>query len=166
MEDNCDQTSHTYLGLTNQFEDGYFRSGLKEFGAIYANRLSYEEVLVERTSGEKQLSDQSIQNTVVEKALEVSKQVQSDALSVLENETLELPEINKEVDIYDVDTVFIFVDGIGVKKQSESRVSTKKTRAESDTENAGSRVVNSNVVLLEKKAGDFEYITSAIDNEG
>lgn len=165
LEDNCDQTSHTYLGLTNQFEDGYFRSGLKEFGAIYANRLSYEEVLVERTSGEKQLSDQSIQNTVVEKALEVSKQVESDALSVLENETLELPEINKEVDIYDVDTVLIFVDGIGVKKQSESRVSTKKTRAESDTENAGSRV-NSNVVLLEKKAGDFEYITSAIDNEG
>jgi primase-polymerase (primpol)-like protein len=33
LEDNCDQTSHTYLGLTKQFEDGYFRSGLKEFSA-------------------------------------------------------------------------------------------------------------------------------------
>ena len=33
LEDNCDQTSHTYLGLTNQFEDGYSSEGLKEFSA-------------------------------------------------------------------------------------------------------------------------------------
>jgi hypothetical protein len=161
----------TYLGLTNQFEDGFTSDGLKEFSTYYANRLSYEETgeLVERTSGEKQLSDQSIQTTVVDKALEVSKQVESEALSVLEDDILELPEINKEVDIYDIDTkeVLILVDGIGVKKQSESRVSSKKASVdnESDTENAGS-FVSSNIVLLEKKAGDFEYITSAIDNEG
>ena len=71
LENNCDQTSHTYLGQTNQFEDGYIRCGLKELSTYYANRLSYEEVeeLVERTTGEKQLSDQSVQNTVVNKAL-------------------------------------------------------------------------------------------------
>jgi hypothetical protein len=28
---HCDQTSHTYLGLTNQFEDKYTSDGLKEF---------------------------------------------------------------------------------------------------------------------------------------
>jgi len=85
LENNCDQTSHTYLGLTNQFEDGHTSEGLKELSTYYANRLSYEEVeeLSERTTGEKQLSDQSIQNTVVDKALEVSKQVESEALSVL-----------------------------------------------------------------------------------
>ena len=85
LENNCDQTSHTYLGLTNQFEDGHASEGLKELSTYYANRLSYEEVeeLSERTTGEKQLSDQSIQNTVVDKALEVSKQVESEALSVL-----------------------------------------------------------------------------------
>jgi len=92
LENNCDQTSHTYLGLTNQLEDGHFRSGLKELSTYYANRLSYEEVekLVERTTGEKQLSDQSIQNTVIDKALEISKQFESEALSVLEDDTLAL----------------------------------------------------------------------------
>jgi len=171
LENNCDQTSHTYLGLTNQFEEGYSSTGLKEFSTYYANRLSYEEVeeLVERTTGEKQYRSQSIQNTVVDKALEVSEQVESEALAILEDDTLGLPEINKEVDIYDIDTkeVLIFVDGIQVKKQSESRVSNKKAsvETESDTENTGSRV-NSYIVLLEKKTGCFEYITSAIDTEG
>ena len=153
---HCDQTSHTYLGLTNQFEDGHVSDGLKEFSTYYANRLSYEEVeeLSERTSGKKQYRSQSIQHTVVDKALEVSKPVNSEALSVLEDDTLCLPEINQEVDVYDaeMEEVLILVDGIGVKKQSESRVSSKSVivEAEDDTESAGSRV-NSNVVLLEKK---------------
>ena len=165
--------------MTNQFEEGYSSESLKEFSAYYANRLSYEETeeLSERTSGEKQLSDQSIQNTVVGKALEVSKQVESEALLVLEDETLGLPEINKAVDIYDVDTkeVLIFVDGIQVKKQSESRVSKKiaavevtATEATIDTENEPKKTVrvNTNIVLVEKKAGGFEHITSAIDKNG
>jgi hypothetical protein len=157
--------------LTNQLEDGHTSDGLKELSAYYANRLSYEEVeeLVERTTGEKQLSDQSIQNTVVDKALEVSKQARTEALSVLEDDTLALPEIDQEVDLYDAQAkeVLIFVDGIGVKKQSESRVSSKSAIAETedDTENASSRV-NSNIVLLETKTEGFEYITSAIDKEG
>ena len=121
MENNCDQTSHTYLGLTNQFEDGHTSEGLKEFSTYYANRLSYEEVeeLVERNTGEKQLSDQSVQNTVVNKALEVSKQIASEALSILENDTLGLKDINQEVDIYnaEVKETLIFVDGIGVSIQ-------------------------------------------------
>ena len=138
LENNCDQTSHTYLDLSNQFEDGYTSNGLKEFSTYYANRLSYEETekLVERTSGEKQLSDQSIQNPFVNKELEIIKPVESEASNVLEDDTLGLPEINKEVDIYDVNTkeVLIFVDGIGVKKPSESRASLKKVRVEADSE--------------------------------
>jgi hypothetical protein len=66
--------------------------------------------------------------------------------------------------------VLIFVDGIQVKKQSESRFSKKKAAVEdtieSESEPKKTVRVNSNIVLLEKKAGDFEYITSAIDNEG
>jgi hypothetical protein len=172
LDNDSDKTSQTYLGLTNQFEDGYTSDSLKEFSTYYANRLSYEETeeLVKRTSGEKLLSDQSIHNIVVDKALEQSKQVEFEALSVLEDDTLKLPEINQEVDIYDAETkeVLILVDGIGVKKQSESRVSKKKAgmEAESDTEKkTGSRVSN-NIVLLEKEAGGFEYITSAIDEDG
>ena len=90
-------------------------------------------------------------------------------MSVLKDNSLCLPDINQEVDVYDsqAEEVLIFVDGIGVKKQSKSRVSSISaiTEAEDDTENAGCRV-NSNVVLLEKKEGDFEYITSAIDKKG
>jgi len=112
--------------LTNQFENGYTSESLKEFSVYYASRLSYEEVenQVERTTGEKQLSDQTIQTTVVNKAVEQSKQVYLEAKKVLEDDTLGLPKINQEVDIYDIDTVLILVDGIGVKKQSESRVSS------------------------------------------
>jgi hypothetical protein len=179
LENNCDQTSHTYLELTNQFEEGHASSGLKELSAYYANRLSYEEVekLIERTTGEKQYRSQSIQNTVVNKALEVSEQIETEALSVLEDDTLCLPDINQEVNVYDAKAkeVLIFVDGICVKKQSESRVSSKKVaeasyteatiESKSNTEKA-SRRVNNNIVLLETKAGDFEYITSAIDKKG
>lgn len=114
------------------------------------------------------MSDQSIQNIVVDKALEVSKPVESEASTVLEDDALGLPEINQEVDIYDVNTkeVLILVDGIQVKKQSESRVSKKKAAVESDRSPKKTVRVNSNIVLLEKKSSDFEYITSAIDNEG
>jgi len=78
-----------------------------------------------------------------------------------------LPSRDQEVDVYDGEAkeVLIFVDGIGVKKQSESRASSKSAIAEDDAKNASSRV-NSNIVLLEKKEGDFEYITSAIDKKG
>jgi hypothetical protein len=39
-ENNCDETSHTYLGLTNQFEDGYTSEGLKELSTYYATENS------------------------------------------------------------------------------------------------------------------------------
>ncbi len=175
LENNCDQTSHTYLGLTNQFEDRYTSDGLNELSGYYANRLSYAEVeeLVERTTGEKQLTGQSVQNIVEDKALEVSKQVKSEALSVLGDDAMELPEIEQEVDVYDAEAkeVLIMVDGIIVKKQKESRDSSKKASSDTesntdDTEKSTGSRVNSNVVLLEKKTGEFEHITSAIDNEG
>jgi hypothetical protein len=104
----------------------------------------------------------------VAKALEVSKQVASEASSILEDDTQELPSLNQEVDVYDAETTetLIFVDGIGVKKQSETRESkTSSGSSEKETENNESRV-NTNIVLLEKKTGDFEHITSAIDKKG
>lgn len=86
---------------------------------------------------------------------------------MLEDDTLVFPEIDTEVDIYDADTKFviILVDGICVKKQSESRVYSRKARVETDseTEDTGSRI-NSNVVLTIENNGDFEYITEVYDN--
>lgn len=36
LENNCDQTSHTYLGITGQFKEGHTSEGLKEFSASQA----------------------------------------------------------------------------------------------------------------------------------
>ena len=62
--------------------------------------MSYEEVckLVERQTGENLLSDQTIYNVVVDKALEVSKQIAQEVKSVPEN--IEMPTINPNVDMY------------------------------------------------------------------
>ena len=78
-------------------------------------------------------------------------------MSVLEDNSLSFPEINQEVEIYDAiaKEVLIFVDGIGVKKQSELRTCSKKasldteSNTENDTKSAVSQV-NSNVVLTPK----------------
>lgn len=156
--------------MTNQFENGHIRSGLKEFSSYYANRLGYAgvEELVERTTGEKQLTGQSVQNIVENKALEVSKPIITEALSVLEDyNTSSLPEIKPEVDVYDAETIdmLIMVDGICVKKQAESRIFSRKAKAESKSKSSKS-FVSSKVVLLEKKAGNFEYIVPAIESSG
>ena len=93
-------------------------------------------------------------------------------MAVLEADTLDFPMINQEVDLYNGDTkeVLILADGILVKKQSESRVSKKKASKEvtleSENEAEKAVFVSTNLVLLEKKAGGFEYITSVIDKNG
>ena len=49
---------------------------LQELSAYYSNRMSYEEVagLVERITGERLLSDQTIWQIVQHKAVQVSEQ--------------------------------------------------------------------------------------------
>jgi hypothetical protein len=63
--------------------------------------MSYEEVerLIERHTGGKLLSDQKIWQIVVDKAVEVSEQLQQEAKSVLDK--VKMPVINPRVDIYD-----------------------------------------------------------------
>lgn len=67
---------HTYFELTEQFQRGYMTSGLQELSAYYSNRMSYEEVegLLARLSGERLLSDQRIEQLVIDQAVEVSQQ--------------------------------------------------------------------------------------------
>ncbi len=57
-----DAQETNYLALTNQLQEGYVSPRLQELCSYYSNRMSYEEValLVERTSGERLLSDQRI----------------------------------------------------------------------------------------------------------
>jgi hypothetical protein len=51
-------------------------SGLQELSAYYSNRMSYEEVegLLARLTGERLLSDQRIEQLVIDQAVEVSQQ--------------------------------------------------------------------------------------------
>ena len=149
----------------------YISPLLQELVGYYSNRLSYKEVekLVERISGEKLLSDQKIWQIIVNKAEQVSVEWQQ------ENEEIDKiiktdVAISSEVDIYDPDSpeILLFDDAIGVKKQKENREKLdKKEIDESEHISKVSRkFIITDVILLEKPSGGFQYITSPIDSQG
>jgi hypothetical protein len=162
----------TYFDLTNQFQDGYISDRLKEFSSYYSNRLSYEEVeeLIQRTTGEKQLSDQKIRGIVVDKAFELSNEIATKANNILKDESVKMPDVNNNVDIYNSEEkeIIFFDDGIQVKGQKETRQSKKEASTIEPLEQCDRKKIriNSNVIMLEKKEGGFEYITGVIDKEG
>ena len=162
----------TYFDLTNQFQDGYISDRLKEFSSYYSNRLSYEEVeeLIQRTTGEKQLSDQKIRGIVVDKASELSNEIATKANNILKDESVKMPDVNNNVDIYNSEEkeIIFFDDGIQVKGQKETRQSKKEASTIEPLEQCDRKKIriNSNVIMLEKKEGGFEYITGVIDEEG
>lgn len=120
-----DGQSVSYFDLTEQLTDGYVSNRLQELSAYYSNRMSYEEVagLIERISGERLLSDQSIWQIVQCKAVQVSEQWQSEVETSLSG-AVGLPEVNEQVDVYDRfgAEILLFEDGIQVKQQKEKRV--------------------------------------------
>ena len=75
-----DGLTSDYLEATGQVTAGYVSLRLAEFSAYYSNRMSYEEVagLLERCTGSRLLSDQSIQSLVIGKAMAISQQWQSE----------------------------------------------------------------------------------------
>jgi hypothetical protein len=164
--------SLSYFDLTEQLRDGYVSSRLQELGAYYSNRMSYEEVafLVERVTGERLLSDQSIWQIVNTKAVQVSAQWQTQVETSL-SESVVLPDVNVKVDVYDPVGVeiLLFEDGIQVKQQKEKRVG--RSEAESGLEKMVDEVskrsrVNTDVFLLQKSNGAFEYLSAGIDHAG
>ena len=167
-----DGQSVSYFDLTEQLRDGYVSSRLQELSAYYSNRMSYEEVefLVERVTGERLLSDQSIWQIVNRKAVQVSQQWQRQVETSL-SESVGLPDVNVKVDLYDPvgAEILLFEDGIQVKQQKEKRV--RRSKSESGLEEIVDEVskrsrVNTDVVLLQKSNGAFEYLSAGIDNAG
>ena len=136
--------------------------------AYYSNRLSYQEVedLVVRISGEKLLSDQKIWEIVVNKAVEISRTWLGEMKQIK-------PEmaIAPSVDIYDplTEEILLFDDGIGVKKQKETR-DKKQEVVMSESEPSGKKqkrkTVITDVVLLQTPPGNFEYLTNPINHQG
>jgi hypothetical protein len=157
----------TYFDLTEQFKEGYVSDVLREFSGYYSNRLSYKEVeeLIERVTGKRELSDGKIQEIVVNKAIEVSKVQEEEELE--ECQELKMPKVQGEVNIYDVEEkeILLFDDGIQVKKQKANREKKGQRKLEEPFDNKRGKV-NTDVVMLEKKDGDFEYIIGGIDEEG
>jgi len=69
--------SQNFWRLKGNRVEEYASVGLQELYAYYLNRLSYKEVenLVNRVTGEKQLSDQRIWAGVKEKVGEISQEI-------------------------------------------------------------------------------------------
>jgi hypothetical protein len=166
-----------YFELTHQFQAGYFSDRLKEFAAYYSNRLSYEdtEELIQKLAGGQQISDQKIHQLVVGKALEVSQGLTEETQRILGDTTQQLPPINEKVNLYEATEkeILLMDDAIQVKGQKAARDHKKykeKKILEVDPQSngaAGKKIwVRTDVVLLEKKKGGFEYITGVIDPEG
>ncbi|HEX4946325.1 MAG TPA: UPF0236 family protein [Blastocatellia bacterium] len=153
----------TWLEQSQQVLPGQVSRRLGEFGAYYANRMSYEEVasLVERLTGEKLLSDQTIWQQVVAQAAAVSQGWSEETAAVEPLETV------SEVDWYDRQSpeVLVLSDAIQVKQQKPRRYRTEQQPAE---EPQRERVrVNTDVWLVERASGGrFQYLMAGINQAG
>jgi hypothetical protein len=177
LDEDGQERQVDYFELTNQFQAGYFSDHLKEFAAYYSNRLSYEdnEELIWKLAGSQQISDQKIHQLVVGKALEVSQVLTEETQRILGDTTKKLPLINEKVNLYEATEkeILLMDDAIQVKGQKAARDHKKdkeKQILEVDSQSNGAADkkiwVRTDVVLLEKKKGGFEYITGVIDPEG
>ncbi len=160
---------HTYFELTEQFQRGYMTSGLQELSAYYSNRMSYEEVegLLARLSGERLLSDQRIEQLVIDQAVEVSQQWAQAAEGAQEGATAAPLEVNLAVDLYaaEVAEVRLFEDGIGVKAQKGWRAHAGDEAVVPEDADPAKRVMT-DVVMLERRDGRYQYLCEGIDAQG
>lgn len=159
----------TYFELTEQFVQGYMTPGLQELSAYYSNRLSYEEVeaLVERISGQRLLSDQRIEQLVIDKAVEVSQGWVQAPVETPEGAVPARPQVNTVLDLYAAESaeIRLFEDGIGVKGQKAWRECAADSKAEARGA-ASAKRVTTEVVRLERREGRYQYLGEGIDHQG
>jgi hypothetical protein len=166
------QPDRTYFNLTDQFQERYVSNRLQEFSAYYSNRLSYAEVanLISRVTGDRQISDQNIRQIVVDKTVDISQRLQEEVEEQLSTEAVIFPKIQEEIDIYDSKNreILVFEDAIQVRGQKENRFHKQKVKEEhhQDLAKNKSSPVLTNIVMLEKKNKEFEYIVAPINDQG
>ena len=159
-----------YFDWTEQCAHYYTTQRLEEFAAYYSNRMSYEEVekLLSRIQGHPSLSDQSIWNRVTQQAEMLSEQFAQDVKETLKSNEMVTLKVNGNVDIYDSNEkeILLFDDGIQVKGQQEHRRQSPNSGGvgilPSQEEHVKASRVNTDVVILEKAPGDFEYIVAPL----
>jgi hypothetical protein len=128
------------------------------------------ESLVERVTGERLLSDQSIWQIVTCKAVVVSEQWQRQVEATFSGSVC-LPEVNATVDVYDPvgAEILLFEDGIQVKAQKGTRAGQSQSESTLEggvNESSVRSRVNTDVFLLQTKKGGFEYLSAGIDRAG
>ena len=146
---------------------------LEELCGYYANRLSYEnlEDLVERITGERLLSDQTIWAIIKAKAETYSQQIRQQAKTTLETTNLSKIEVNPIVKIYNTEEpeILLFDDGIQVKGQKTERVGRVESITNNQSPELGDNktpVVLTDVAMLQTPNGDFEYLAAPLDIDG
>jgi hypothetical protein len=160
---------HTYFELTEQFQRSYMTPGLQELSAYYSNRMSYAEVegLLARLSGERLLSDQRIEQLVIDQAVEVSQRWAQAAEGAQEGAPAAPLKVNPAVDLYaaEVVEVRLLEDGIGVKAQKGWRAHGGDETAAPEGADFPKRVTT-DVVMLERRDGRYQYLCEGMDAQG
>jgi hypothetical protein len=168
-----DGEHQSYFALSGQMHQGYVSVRLQEVAAYYSNRMSYEEVarLIQRMSGDRLLSDQSIYQIVNRKAQQVSQTIQQDLEAIEGIQDKTLISIQPDINLYDKASpeILLFEDGIGVKAQSEQRQSPAEAHHSSSLERAASAsgaTVSTDIILLQTAPQKFEYLSAPITEVG
>lgn len=148
----------TTFELRGELGAGLVSVGLAELSAYYSNRMSYAEVagLVERVSGARLLSDTTIQELVVAKAVAVSECWRE---GLPEEETG--IRTGEAVDWYEKETpeVLVLTDGIQVKRQKAERGKPEPAAAQTVR-------VNTDVWLVQQPQGGFRALVDGIGLAG
>ena len=161
-----------YFQLSEQLQERFVSQRLEELCGYYANRLSYENVagLVERVTGEKLLSDQTIWRIVKGKAEGYSQQIRETVEKSLETSISDQIQIKQKVEIYNPEEseILLFDDGIQVKGQKPKRNASNELTADIlclDNVKSKTSAVITDVAMLQTPKGGFEYLVSPLDTE-
>lgn len=163
----------SYFELSGQLDEGYISPRLQELCGYFSNRMSYEEVakLVETVSSECLLSNQKIGQIVSAKALKLSQILGMDVGETLAKTACHKVKVNSQIDIYkrEEKEIMLFDDGIQVKRQKEQMQT--KAMPEEGLKNRNARknrtsAIATDVVMLQKGTGEFEYIAAPINTLG
>ncbi|MCK7477232.1 MAG: hypothetical protein M0C28_06820 [Candidatus Moduliflexus flocculans] len=167
------EKDRTYFDLTDQFQKMYVSDRLQELAGYYSNRLSYANVaeLIHRVTGDRQLSDQKIWQIARDKTVEISQAWQVETEKWLNGSELPFPKIQEKIDLYDSKSreILVFEDAIQVRGQKENRVHKHeliKEKPDKIPEIKKSSPVFTNVVMLEKKDKDFDYVVAPVNEQG
>jgi len=119
--------------------------------------------LVERWIGQAVLSDPSVRQVVVDKAVEVSADWAQEVQESRQAAEGHGPAINPTVKVYapDMPEVLIFADDIQVKGQKEHRETPVNQPDAAPTER-----VKIELAMLQCRTGRFEHLSSGIEAQG